>query len=277
MANTSSALVTRAAPTWWPSTDLGPRRSVARQQMPSTAEFTPDGSWIAFVRYTEGQRDVWKMRPDGSEGTRLTDLATTNPGMHAQGPLSISPDGSEVAFNLIRSADNHWQIGTVPLSGGSPVQVTASSQSTAYPTWSPDGQWIAAYRQGTGLVRFRPDGSDLSALPYANGAYPAWQPASLTVRSSRSVVDAGSTLTLTMRLAWPGPENNTIQLQSHRQGDAWKNAKTLTADGFRDRSRRLSPSGRTPGSGPRGVVTVDTPVPHRRRPTLRRDSFSPRV
>lgn len=33
---------------------------------------SPDGKWILFTRQVDGQLDLWKMRPDGSEQTQIT-------------------------------------------------------------------------------------------------------------------------------------------------------------------------------------------------------------
>jgi dipeptidyl aminopeptidase/acylaminoacyl peptidase len=63
--------------------------------------FSPDGQWIVFSRrslspasWTPG-RQIWRMRADGSEPTRLTDEPELN---HAA--VSWSPDGTRLAFVL---------------------------------------------------------------------------------------------------------------------------------------------------------------------------------
>ncbi len=63
--------------------------------------FSPDGSWIAFSRrsldpatWTLG-RQIWRMRPDGVDPTRLTAEPELN-----HGGLSWSPDGTRLAYVL---------------------------------------------------------------------------------------------------------------------------------------------------------------------------------
>jgi hypothetical protein len=63
--------------------------------------YSPDGDWIAFSRrglepvsWTLG-RQLWRMRPDGVDPTRLTDSPTLN-----HGGLAWSPDGTRLAYVL---------------------------------------------------------------------------------------------------------------------------------------------------------------------------------
>ena len=59
----------------------------------------------------------------------------------------LSPDGKDVVFTR---ADSDWKTGRrvthiwrVPVSGGSPLQLTNGAESENGPRWSPDGKTIA--------------------------------------------------------------------------------------------------------------------------------------
>ena len=58
-------------------------------------EISPDGEWIAFDSHINGNHDVFKMRPDGSERTQLTSDPSDN------FLRKWSPDGSEVSVRAV--------------------------------------------------------------------------------------------------------------------------------------------------------------------------------
>ncbi len=63
---------------------------------------------------------------------------------------SLSPDGSTIAFSGYLSGASS-NIYTVPITGGTPTQVTDSGQHfDHYPKWSPDGSTIIFYRFAEG-------------------------------------------------------------------------------------------------------------------------------
>lgn len=66
------------------------------------AQWSPDAEWIVFSseRNGDGNTDVWRVRPDGSE---LQEVAAT-PSVETAG--SLSPDGTLVAFS---ATYNNWK------------------------------------------------------------------------------------------------------------------------------------------------------------------------
>ncbi len=65
----------------------------------AAAAFTPDGEWVVFSRrllsqgeWTAGKQ-LWQMRPDGSEAERLTDEAAINHGVP-----SFGAQGTRLAY-----------------------------------------------------------------------------------------------------------------------------------------------------------------------------------
>jgi len=69
----------------------------------SVAAWSPDGTWIAFGRRpprTSAGRQLWLMRPDGSDARPLTEDPDVN-----YGPPFWSPDGRYLLFQRIMLAD----------------------------------------------------------------------------------------------------------------------------------------------------------------------------
>lgn len=72
------------------------------------ARFSHDGAWLAYVSsQTTDRAEIWKMRPDGSEKTRLTFREQT----HDYFP-DWSPDDKTIIFNSSHqhSHDGDWQL-----------------------------------------------------------------------------------------------------------------------------------------------------------------------
>lgn len=133
-------------------------------------DFSPDGQWIAYVTYPEG--NLWRSRVDGSDKTQLT-----FPPVRVYGPR-WSPDGSMIAF----SDDQYyrpWRVAIVSSAGGSP-QLLADPNTNDVdgdPTWLPDGESIIFHkRDGMHLDRgavYRLDlkSGKVSTIPGSEGLY----------------------------------------------------------------------------------------------------------
>ena len=100
--------------------------------MDSAAEFSPDGSAIAFRSERRGNSDIWVMSPDGQDQRVLT------PDPAADYGGTWSPDSRWVAYTSNRGGT--LQLWRVPAEGGQPEQV--STQAAWLPRWSPDGSQI---------------------------------------------------------------------------------------------------------------------------------------
>ena len=125
--------------------------------MPS---FSKDNQWIVFYEHENGRtgnRDIYKIRVDGSEKTRLTRNSK-----HHYSP-SFSPDGSKIALVSAREGGN-YEVFTMNSDGTDLKNVTKHSNHDACPSWSPDGKRIAflSIRDGfLNLYSMKADGSDL--------------------------------------------------------------------------------------------------------------------
>jgi Tol biopolymer transport system component len=137
------------------------------------AEWSPDGSLIAFTEEVDGNAEVFVVPAEGGSAVQLTDNESVD-----WGP-SWSPDGTEIVFTSDRDGDPDLYL--MPSTGGEPVQLTNAQGTEAGAAWSPDGEWIAFDTDQAGnqdIALIRPDGSGLVALT-PDDSYdlaPAWSP-----------------------------------------------------------------------------------------------------
>jgi serine/threonine protein kinase len=127
---------------------------------------SPDGKWVAYMSDARGVVDVWVKFVTGGDPVNLT--ASTDLDVAPQidsGGLSISPDGSLIAFNAAPHGSAASAIGTwvlpAPL-GGAPRKMLDSGRAAR---WSPDGRRIAFIVQGG-------SGGDAIWVADADGANP---------------------------------------------------------------------------------------------------------
>lgn len=103
------------------------------------ARWSPDGQWILFHSnpLVDGSPrfDLFKIRPDGSDLTRLTDNADNN----FMGDWS--PDGQRIVFASQR--DGNRELYTMNADGSDQARLTDGGWENSLPRWSPDGQLIA--------------------------------------------------------------------------------------------------------------------------------------
>ena len=149
------------------------------------AEWSPDGSQIAFTAEVDDNAEILVVPGEGGDAIRLTDDPATD-----WGP-SWSPDGSEIVFTSDRDGDPDLYV--MPSTGGEPVQVTNAPGTEAGPAWSPDGAWIAFDTDEAGnadIALIHPDGTGFTALTSepAYDSAPSWSPdgARISFSSDRS-------------------------------------------------------------------------------------------
>jgi Tol biopolymer transport system component len=95
------------------------------------ADWSPDGSRIAFTASREGNCDIYVVDVDGTDLINLT--GTQADEMHP----SWSPDGSQIVFV------SDEQLHLIDVASGQRGQLTESDNIHGFPDWSPDGEQIS--------------------------------------------------------------------------------------------------------------------------------------
>jgi len=113
------------------------RRLTSHEGTESRPRFSPDGSLVTFSAEYDGNVDVFVIPAAGGEPKRLT----WHPGADVVQGFTV--DGSAVLFASQRSmfTNRHFQLFTVPLSGGLPAKLPIPHGLRA--SYSPDGSRIA--------------------------------------------------------------------------------------------------------------------------------------
>ncbi|HUF66131.1 MAG TPA: hypothetical protein VMM17_09145, partial [Gemmatimonadaceae bacterium] len=138
------------------------------------ARFSPSGSEIAFYSTRFGTRDIFVMTAEGTNVSRVTDLAT------AEIYPDWSPDGTQIVFGSPLGARNRVMV--VRRSGhdiwSRPRELVlpeCRGTPRTFPRWSPDGRWIAL-PCGSSVALLSPDSAapHLVHLPGLNVWYAEW-------------------------------------------------------------------------------------------------------
>ncbi len=159
--------------------------------------WSPSGKWIAYIsliptRWTyymkgmtalpsEGTRDLYVMKADGSDPVLVTNGSTT--GVVA---FVWSPDSQRLFFQITAaepgSSDYPYENYTVGVDGSGLIKLGNSERLGAGVEWSPDGRQIAFVTEGDGSQEIfvsNADGSKLINVTHSPGddTDPHWSPA----------------------------------------------------------------------------------------------------
>ena len=131
--------------------------------------WSPDGTKIAFSRFTGSRFQIFVMNADGSGAVQLTfaDAAATG--------AAWSPDGTRIAFT--RCGDS-CDVYVMDADGRNVRRLTyGDPPGDESPTWSPDGRSIA-FADIDGIFAISPGGGAWSRVTDgpADDASPAWSP-----------------------------------------------------------------------------------------------------
>lgn len=146
---------------------------------------SPDGQSIIWSSSAAGKRNIWRMNLDGSNPKQLTNgnnewhpeytpdsqwlVYVTTPHSLAKAPVTggqpvpltnglswrptVSPDGKWIAYNRLDEASGQWQIGVIPIDGGTTPKIFEAPSPNVFRAlrWTSDGRSIA-YPVTTGNI-----------------------------------------------------------------------------------------------------------------------------
>jgi len=139
--------------------------------------WSPDGSHLAMVCYhIDGATGFSEIAVLDTATMTRTDLVSLRYPDTVDNPISWSPDGSTLAFEIITwdptdTFVSQALIATVPVAGGPVTRLTDPLLFAAHPDWSPDGSLIVfntydtgnmhAIEQPSNVYTIAPDGTGL--------------------------------------------------------------------------------------------------------------------
>src|SRR5262249_37853308 len=100
------------------------------------AQYSPDGSRIAFASNRSGAREIWTCASDGHRCVQITSFNAS----FLSGTPRWSPDGKFLVFDS--GAAGQVDVYVVSADGGPPRSLTADAIHGRVPSWSHDGRWI---------------------------------------------------------------------------------------------------------------------------------------
>ena len=141
--------------------------------------YTGSLSHTGIIAYSsessDGNYEIYKINPDGSAQTQLTDNNTIN-----EIKPVISPDGKYIVFqNMGVPPINIYRMN---VDGSNLVQLTSDAGTNSSPVWSPDGSRIAFISTRAGgngsIYSMNADGTDVTRLTdtAAGDQKPTWSP-----------------------------------------------------------------------------------------------------
>lgn len=137
---TATSTVTGTPPTSTPTGTLPTSTPTATGTQPTnTPSATPtinivtQGS-IVFTSERSGNKEIWKMRGDGTNATQLTNSPTDDDW------AVYSPDNSKIAF--VSKRDGNEEVYVMNADGSGVTRLTNDPASDTQPSWSPDGTKI---------------------------------------------------------------------------------------------------------------------------------------
>jgi Tol biopolymer transport system component/DNA-binding winged helix-turn-helix (wHTH) protein len=148
-----------------------PVRLTSSSAVDGNAQYSPEGSRIAFASNRSGMREIWTC---GNDGTHCRQVTAFN-GTFVTGSPRWSPDGKQIAFDS--AAAGTIDVYAIDASGGSPRRLTGDRTHGMIPSWSHDGKWIyfSSAVAGRNEVWKIPSGGGTAVQVTRNGGFVAFE------------------------------------------------------------------------------------------------------
>ena len=151
-----------------PTFELTPTIEQIPTPIPLFNDTPPPTGKIAFTCYVKQIDQICLLNADGSGRIQLTNFKAT-----AFYP-SVSPDGQTVFFSSRESGN--YEIYSIDIFGNNLQKLTKDIGALYAPELSPNGEWVVFTKNGDGLWKMRPDGSDVNRITNKDDIDPSWSP-----------------------------------------------------------------------------------------------------
>ena len=138
----------------------------------SLAVTAPKTGKVVFASNRDGNWDIWRMNPDGSNPMNLTRDAAVD--LHA----AWSPSGKQILFVSFREEGKEASLYLMDADGNNIRKVLDNWYSRSPATWSPDGKQIASVRDGMLYIITLDDKSvePVAETGFGSVGDPTWSP-----------------------------------------------------------------------------------------------------
>jgi eukaryotic-like serine/threonine-protein kinase len=146
-----------------------PQVWISSSRRDAEAQYSPDGTRIAFISDRSGSQQLWMASSDGRDPVRLTDRPAFSPRVPAW-----SPDSRRIVFSAL---DNGRRQRFLIDADGRNLRPLAGQADTDA-VWAPDGRslYVYSHAQGWNLFRLPIDGGAAEQITRKGGARPQFSP-----------------------------------------------------------------------------------------------------
>jgi Tol biopolymer transport system component len=144
------------------------KKIIMSTQYDASAQYSPDGTQIAFRSGRSGTGEVWISKADGTDERQLTHM-----GNSLTGSPHWSPDGKQIAFDS--RPEGQPDIFVINADGTERRRLTKEPREDVVPSWSRDGKWVyfGSNRNGSWQVWKMPADGGEAVQVTKNGGFAA--------------------------------------------------------------------------------------------------------